>query len=90
MAILQKSDSFIFKQVKGSTVMLNGQTGDYFGLNAVGTDFLKLVDGVRTTDEIIGELQNTYEVDEATLRSDIETLTKNLIDKGILFADDSI
>lgn len=82
--VLQKSNQYVFQEITGKCVMLNKETGDYFGLNAVGSTFLNLVDGKRDTDIIILELMKTYEVDEAILRQDILELTEAMLQKGIL------
>lgn len=82
--ILQKSDVFVFQEIKGKLVILNSETGDYFGLNAVGLDFLNLVDAKRDTDEIILELLTRYEIDETTLRKDILALVEVMQGKGIV------
>jgi hypothetical protein len=80
----RKSDTFIIREIDGESVLLNGQTGDYYGLKEVGTDFIKLVDGKRDMDEIIGALLLMYDIDEATLRNDIEELAEKMIGTGIL------
>jgi hypothetical protein len=82
--IIKKSSGFIFREILGQCVILNSETGDYFGLNAVGTTFLDLVDGKRDFDAIISELMNLYEADEATLRNDILELISAMRLKGIL------
>lgn len=84
MGVLKQNQDFIFKQVKGESVLLNAKTGDYFGLNEVGTDFFKLVDGVKNIDEITEELLNLYEVEKDTLQRDLEELTGKMLEKGIL------
>lgn len=88
MALFRKSSKFIFKEMKGSSVILNGESGDYFGLKEVGTDFMKLVNGERDLDQIIMELQKIYDVDEVTLRKDIAELAEQLTRQGILIADE--
>lgn len=84
MGVLKQNQDFIFKQVKGESVLLNAKTGDYFGLNEVGTDFFKLVDGEKNMDEITEELLNLYEVEKDTLQRDLEELTGKMLEKGIL------
>jgi hypothetical protein len=82
--VLKKNDLYVFQEIRGKFVILNSETGDYFGLNAVGSAFLNLVDGKLDIDAIISELMKMYEIDEATLRRDITELTEALMRKGIL------
>jgi hypothetical protein len=82
--VFEKNNGFIFREILGKCVILNSETGDYFGLNAVGSSFLDLVDGKRDLDVIISELMNIYEADETTLRNDILELVSTMLLKGIL------
>lgn len=84
MQTLKKNTDFIFKKVKGETVMLNIETGDYFGLNEVGTAFLMLTDGKTPTKDIIKALHEKYEISFDTLQSDIKDLISKMIEKNIL------
>lgn len=82
--ILERNAGFIFKEVKGEAFLLNAKTGDYYGLNAVGCDFLKLVDGKRTMEEIERELLGMYDVEPCQLSADISELAADMCDNGIL------
>jgi len=84
MQTLKKNTDFIFKEVKGETVMLNVETGDYFGLNEVGTAFIMLTDGKTTTKEIINALHEAYDISFDTLENDIKDLISKMIEKKIL------
>ena len=84
MHIFAVNESFIIKEIKGESVLLNAESGDYFGLNSVGTDFIKLVDGKASIDQIIAVMSKVYDVKENILKSDINELIEILVEKTIL------
>ena len=84
MKILNRNNDFVFKKVKNESVLLNAKTGDYFGLNEVGTDFYALVDGKISLEEIIKKIMDDYDVDKELLQKDIGELVDQLLKKGIL------
>lgn len=84
MRVFQQNPDFIFKQIKEESVLLNVKTGDYFGLNEVGTDFFLLIDGKRNSDEILNALLELYDVEKEELQKDLDELIKTMTEKGIL------
>jgi hypothetical protein len=83
-AMLQRNPAYFFKPIKGESVLLNPQTGDYFGLNEVGTDFIKLLDEGKDLEQVFSKLLATYDVEETVLRKDIGELLASLQQKNIL------
>lgn len=80
------SQEVIFKSVSDGAVLFHTGQEVYFGLNAVGAKIWELLPPrCRTWEELISELRTAYpEVDEATLRQDVEELLKELEDNGLL------
>ncbi len=87
--MLIQNQDFLVQVVKGEAVLLNAKTGDYFGLNEVGSDFYQLVDGKKNLDEIIDLLNQEYDVQRELLKADLEGLVARLLDKEILLNGDS-
>jgi hypothetical protein len=71
MGAVKLNPDFICKEIDGEMVMMNAKTGDYFGLNEVGTDLFRLIDGQRDVKDIILELLKLYDVAEAVLEQDV-------------------
>ncbi len=90
MKILKRNNDFIFKKVKNESVLLNAKTGDYFGLNEVGTDFYMLIDGKISMDEIIEKIMDDYNVNKEVLQKDIGELVDKMLEKGILLSETTI
>jgi hypothetical protein len=87
--MLNQNQDFLVQVVKGEAVLLNSKTGDYFGLNEVGSDFYQLVDGKKGLEEIIDLLDEEYDVKREVLKADVENLVVRLLEKKILLDGDS-
>jgi len=66
------------------TVLLNLDNGVYYTLNRVGTAAWQMLKSGRTHRDVIADLGSRYHVDEAVLHRDLCSLTKKLIDEGLL------
>ena len=84
---LRISDDVVFRDLAGEAVLLNLATGTYFGLDPVGTRVWQLIGEDGTTETVLEALLAEYEVDEGTLRSDVEALIRALLEKGLLTND---
>jgi len=81
-SICIRSDVLI-QEIDGEAVLLDINQGTYYGLNEVGTMAWKyLIDTGNLEDAVQGILEE-YEVDEATLRADLEAFVKDLIKNGL-------
>ena len=84
MARYKINPSFIIKKIQDDVVLLNVDTGDYFGLNNVGADFLNLIDGIKSVDDIIYEMFKEYDIDRKTIETDISELCDSLEENNII------
>ncbi len=84
---LRVADDVVFRDLAGEAVILNLDSGVYFGLNEVGTRCWHLLVEHGSTEQIIQTLLAEYDVEEACLRRDIETLIRQLADKGLVQED---
>ena len=66
---------------KGTSVLFSG--GTMLSLNFLGTEIWKLCDG-RSIDGIIAELLPQFEVEEETLRRDVQAFLDELAEKGFI------
>ncbi len=79
-------EAVISRELDGETVVLNLETGVYFGLDGVATDFWNaLKDGGRLEDAFNAMLQQ-YAVQPATLKDDLLLFVNQLASKGLLSA----
>jgi hypothetical protein len=76
--------SVIYRELSGEVVLLNLQSGVYYGLDTVGSRIWQLLMESRGLDEVCAIMLDEYDVDPDTLRADVETLVGELSDKGLV------
>lgn len=82
-------DAVITRELDGETILLNLETGIYFGLDKVGTDVWRAIRAVGTLGEALDLVQSEYAVEPAVLRADFLRLVDELLAKGLLQRADS-
>jgi hypothetical protein len=77
----------VFRDLEGELVLLNLNTGVYFGLDPVGTAVWRLLDGSRSAAEIVTEMTTEYDVDPETCRADLDRFLENLRTNDLIETD---
>ena len=80
------SDQVLLQQLDDEIILLDLQSGRYFGLQAVGVRAWELLATVGDTDAVLAALLAEYAVDADTLRHDLDELWQGLIDAGLVVA----
>ena len=75
------SDAAVVRDLDGESVILNIESGIYFGLDRIGTRVWQLIEEHGDVDAIVRVMENEYDVDPQTLRTDAEALVTALIEK---------
>ena len=82
----QRRERVLAEQVDGETVLLDLDSGMYFGLNDVGARIWELCDGTRTVSEIVASISDEYDAPEEVIRSDVQELLGTLSAEQLLAA----
>ena len=77
-------DAVITRELDGETILLNLDTGIYFGLDKVGTDVWRAILAAATLEEALGRVQSEHDVEPGVLRTDFVRLVDELLAKGLL------
>jgi hypothetical protein len=77
-------EAVITRELDGETILLNLDTGIYFGLDKVGTDVWRAILAAGTLEEALGRVQSEYDVEPGVLRTDFVRLVDELLAKGLL------
>ncbi len=77
--------SVLSREVDGEMVLLNLDTEQYYGLDPVGSCILDRITR-QPFEQALEALAVDYEVDEATLRRDVNALLDKLLAAGLLHA----
>ncbi|MDF0676282.1 MAG: PqqD family protein [Nitrospira sp.] len=84
---LRIAHNVVFRDLAGESVLLNLDTGTYFGLDAVGTRVWNLIAEHGSTSLAIDTLLAEYDVDAPRLEKDVTALIDRLLAKGLLTTD---
>lgn len=77
-------DGVMFNRVGEEIVLLDLDSGTYFGLDSVGSRVWELVTGTATIGEAIDAMLDEYEVERETLERDVLQLVAELEGKGLI------
>lgn len=75
--------SVIHAFVGGEAVLLDTESGLYFGLDEVGTRIWQLLVAGATEESIVDQLLEEYDVERAQLRADVASFLAALVTKGL-------
>ena len=76
--------SVICRELSDETVLLNIESGVYYGLDAVGTRVWQLIMQGRTIANVCDTMIEEYEVAAQVLHADVTRLVGELHDRGIV------
>jgi hypothetical protein len=79
-----RSENALGELVDGELVLLNIESGEYFGLNRTGSRVWELLGEVPDLDRVHEELALRYRVDRQLLREDLNDLVAELERAGLI------
>jgi hypothetical protein len=82
-SVVAPSDDAVFRELDGESVLLNLETGIYFGLDAVGTRVWQLAAGDSSLRAVRDRLIEEYDAEPATIERDLLSLADALVGKGL-------
>ncbi len=77
-------EGVVSRELDGETVLLNLDTGIYFGLDAVGTDMWRAMHSTKALGEAVETVRAQYAADPVVLRDDLLRLAHQMLTKGLL------
>jgi hypothetical protein len=81
---LRISDAAVTRDLDGESVILNIESGIYFGLDEIGTRVWQLIEEMGDLESILRVMQDEYDEAPAVIRADVEALVSDLIDKRLV------
>lgn len=81
---LRIPSQILFREIDGETVILNPETGVYYGLDPVGTRVWHLLRERNSLDVICSKLQAEYDVAESLCKKDVFKLADDLLKHGLI------
>ena len=81
---LRASREVLSRQLDGETVLLDLGGGRYYSLNEVGSAVWDRLAGEPTLGSLVRALLSEFDVEEATLRADLDALLQDLLERGLV------
>ncbi len=78
------TEDTMLRELSGEAVLLNLDTGQYFGLDEVGTAMWNALTGSTNLQQAYETLLSDYDVEAETLRQDLVDLLEKLLEHGLL------
>jgi hypothetical protein len=78
------TESALATTLDGEAVILETESGSYYGLNEVATLIWDELDDGATIHDLETEILAEYDVSEAQCRADLEGVLEDLADKGLV------
>jgi hypothetical protein len=82
--ILKHAEMITYKVVDGQAILLNLESGTYFSLNDVGTDFWDRLDGRQTVTQHAVVIADNYRTDPERVIADLLELAEELSGSGLV------
>lgn len=77
-------DDVLSRDLQGEAVILNLNTGVYFGLDEVGTRIWHLLQEHQPLQKVLDSLREEYEVTEMQCTQDLLHLVTQMVEKGLM------
>jgi len=81
---LRISKEVIFQDLEGEAVLLNMQSGIFFGLNPVAKRMWELLSELGQAEKVLTQMLQEYEASEEQLRQDLIDFIEKLKSKGLV------
>lgn len=83
-ALKRVENKFLVSHLGADSVLMNTESGDYLGLNEVGTRIWDLLSAPHTINELVAALLNEYEVTESQCTAEVNNFIAKMQEKGML------
>ncbi|MDX1999567.1 MAG: PqqD family protein [Thermoanaerobaculia bacterium] len=78
------SESVLFRELQGEAVLLEIESGVYFGLNEIGSRIWNLLVAHGDLERVLTDLLDEYDVSEKRLRADLEAFLATLVERQLV------
>lgn len=85
--IITATNGLTVADLNGETILLDENSGCYYGLNEVGARILKLVKDGKTMRQLLEDLSHEYAVDNHQLSQELPVFLDQLVDLKLILID---
>jgi lipoate-protein ligase A len=81
---LEASSSVVTREVGGEMMLMDLESGTYFGLDAIGGRAWQAFEDGQTIEELCAQIEQDFEVEPEQLREDMLSLARKLLDNNLV------
>lgn len=85
---VKRNNEVFANEIDGEAVMMNIQTGKYYGLDEIGSRIWEMMERKIQVKEIIEQLQKEYDVSEQQCKTDVLNLLNDLKSNQLIDVSD--
>ena len=82
--VLRQSENVTFETVAEEAILIRLDTGTYFSLNRIGTEFWEMIDGAHTVAEHATTIAQKYDVDPQMVTGDLLELAEEMYGEDLV------
>lgn len=83
-SLIVRNPDLISTDMDGDTVMMSIESGEYYGINGVGSRIWELLDKPTTLSEITTIICSEFEVPDLVCQADAKLFIQTLIESGLV------
>lgn len=83
-SVLQQADSVTFEIVANEAILIDINSGIYFSLNEIGTEFWEMLDGSQTIEKQAAAIAAKYEVETGMVVNDLLELANEMAKENLI------
>lgn len=87
-SIIKRNPGLVSSEIDSERIMMNVQTGEYFGLDSVGNRIWELIENPIRLSNLIEILINEFDVTQEQCETDTMEFIKQLLDKELVIITD--
>ena len=84
MAVYKASTKYLYSEIDSEAVILDVNSGTYFGLNEVSNRIWQLLQTPSSQARLIEQILEEYDAPKDQVTEDVEALLQNMLDAGLV------
>jgi len=81
---LEASSSVVTREIGGEMVLMDLESGSYFGLNSVGGQVWQALEEGKTIKQLCDQIEEEFDVPRDQLEQDITSLVEELLERKLV------
>ena len=83
-SVIQRSPEIVHSDMDGEIVMMSIEQGEYYGIDAIGSEIWSMLEEARTIQDICAALCERYDVDESVCQQDVIRFLEQMVERKII------